>query len=218
MSKFMTLLALLGMLVVTACGGGGTAPGTGATRASAAAEPTSTATAPATTSAGVTATPRPSPTLAPGPRWPVRDVSVPYRGTVPPVPRLTAIRVGTHPDGGYDRIAMEFDALPGYRAGYRSTIVRDGSGEPVRLPGKACLQIVFDPAQAHDDSGNSTLPRRPDQPVTVSYPAVRAYVLNGDFEGYVSVALGVAGRVGFRVGGYRATNGHHVVYVDLARP
>ncbi|MFW6204533.1 MAG: AMIN-like domain-containing (lipo)protein, partial [Actinomycetota bacterium] len=98
--------------------------------------------------------------------------------------------MGTHPEGGYDRIALEFEGLPGYRIGYQSRIIYDGSGKTVDLDGSAFLQLVFHPAQAHDEAGDSTLESPPVDPVGVGYPALQAYVLNGDFEGYVSVALG----------------------------
>jgi hypothetical protein len=35
-------------------------------------------------------------------------------------------------------------------------------------------------------------------PVVVAYPALEAYVLNGDFEGYTSLALATSAKVGFR--------------------
>lgn len=161
----------------------------------------------------------PSPTARPpGMQWPTDDVSAQFTGTVPPVPTLVDIRVGTHPDDGYDRVAFEFDSLPGYRIGYQQQIVYDGSGEPVELAGDAFIQLVFNPAQAHDDDGNSTLSSPPVEPVSVGYPALEAYVLNGDFEGYVSVALGLTGELGFRVGHFSAQNGNEIVYIDVAQP
>jgi hypothetical protein len=198
MSKAATVLALLGMFVLAACGSTGSpdaAPGTTTTKTS-------------------TASPSPSSTPAPS-TWPTDDVSKPFGGAVPPVPRLTAIRAGSHPEDGYDRVTMEFDALPGFEAGYRAAVVQDGSGKPVHLPGRAFLQLAFDPATAHDDSGHSAVP---DHPVTASYPALKAYVLSGDFEGYATVVLATSAKVGFRIGSNRAANGHYVVYVDLAHP
>jgi len=150
--------------------------------------------------------------------WPTDDVSAPFEGTVPPVPTLVDLRVGSHPDDGYDRVALEFDELPGYEIGYRDDIVYDGSGEPVDLTGSAFIQLLFTPAQAHDDEGNSTLDSPPVEPVDVGFAALESYVLNGDFEGYLSVALGLTGEAGFQVGQFRAANGNTVLYIDLARP
>jgi hypothetical protein len=150
--------------------------------------------------------------------WPTDDVSAPFEGTAPPVPTLVDLRVGSHPDDGYDRVALEFDELPGYEIGYREDIVYDGSGKPVDLTGSAFIQLVFTPAQAHDDEGNSTLDSPPVEPVDVGFAALESYVLNGDFEGYLSVALGLTGEAGFQVGQFRAANGNAVLYIDLARP
>lgn len=146
------------------------------------------------------------------------DVSAAFPGTAPPVPTLVALRVGSHPEEGYDRMAFEFDELPGYEIGYRDEIVYDGSGEPVDLPGQAFIQLVFTPAQAHDDAGTSTLTAPPVEPVTVGSAALESYVLNGDFEGYVSIALGLTAKAGFRVEHFSKDNGNAVVYIDIARP
>jgi len=154
----------------------------------------------------------------PAESWPSDDVSQPFGGTVPPVPILVDLRVASHAEDGYDRVVLEFDTLPGYEIGYSDDIVYDGSGEPVDLPGDAFVQLVFNPAQAHDEEGNASLPDAPVDPVEVDFAALDAYVLNGDFEGHVSVALGVADEVGFRVGHFVADNGNAVVYIDLATP
>jgi hypothetical protein len=58
----------------------------------------------------------------------------------------------------------------------------------------------------------------PVEPVEVGFPALASYVLNGDFEGYVSVALGVTGAAGFRVNHLRKDNGNDVLYIDAAWP
>jgi hypothetical protein len=156
--------------------------------------------------------PEPEPTS-----WPTDDVSAPFSGTVPPVPILLDLRVGSHPEDGYDRVAFEFDSLPGYEIGYRTDIVYDGSGDSVDLPGDAFIQLVFNPAQAHDDQGDPTLTDPPTDPVTVDAGTLEAYLLNGDFEGSVSVALGLDEKAGFHVDDFEAENGNYVVYIDIAR-
>lgn len=206
MKRFTILLGVVALLPLSACGEGGSG--------SAGPNPTVTVT--------VIATPAPTstaPTTPPArPSWPTDDVTMRQTGAVPPVPVLTAIRVGAHPEGGFDRIAFEFDGLPGYRIGYRDEIVYDGSGDPVDLDGRAFLQLVFTMAQAHDEQGRPSLVPVPIKQVTVGYPALVAYVLNGDFEGYVSVALGLSAKVGFDVRHYRQTDGSYVIYIDVARP
>ncbi len=153
------------------------------------------------------------------PTWPTTTTSSPFAGSVPPVPVLTSIRVGAHPEGGYDRISLEFTGqVPGFNAGYVSSVVRDGSGASVSMPGSAYLQLTFKSAQAHNDSGNPTLNPNPVNPVQVGFPELRAYVLNGDFEGTVSVALGLTARDGFHVSELTKSSTDHVIYVDIARP
>lgn len=209
MRRVFVLLAAIALVAVPACGDNDDS----------AAEPTATATV-TITAEPTTPTPTVSPSQAPvaGPQWGTDDVTVPFAGTVPPVPTLVAIRVGTHPEGRYDRIAMEFEGLPGYEVRYQSEIVYDGSGEPVELDGRAFIQIVFSPAQAHDDEGRSTLGSPPIEPVTTGHDALSAYVLNGDFEGYVSIALGLTDKVGFNVEQFLAANGSYIIYVDVATP
>ena len=196
------------MLSLAACGG----DGPGASGPTVTVTVTSTATAGASSPAATD-----SPSLSP-PVWPTDDVTVPFPGAVPPVPTLIAIHVGTHPEGGFDRIAFEFEGLPGYQAGYQSKIVYDGSGLPVDIDGDAFLQLVFNPAQAHDEQGRPTLVLASNMQVRVGYPTLVAYVLNGDFEGYVSVALGLIAKVGFNIEQFRQADGDYVIYVDVAHP
>ena len=152
------------------------------------------------------------------PSWPTAAISSPFAGSVPPVPELVSIRVGTHPEGGYDRISIEFSGqVPGYRVGYVQQVVRDGSGASVSMPGSAFLQLKFNEAQAYDANGNSTITPRPTNPVTVGYPELRSYVLNGDFEGYVSVALGLNAPNGFHVSELTKSATDHVICVDVAQ-
>jgi hypothetical protein len=211
MRRFLAIFSIAAVLVVSGCGGDtdGAAQPTANRTVSVTVEPTST------TSTGPTVSPTKEPTAKPP--WPPADVAVPFSGKIPPVPTLVAIRVGAHPEGGFDRAAFEFVGLPGYQVRYQSEITYDGSGAPVALEGDAFIQLVFNPAQAHDEAGNSTLLSPPVNPVEVDFGALQAYVLNGDFEGYVSIALGLDEKVGFNVEHHRMANGHDVVYIDLAR-
>src|SRR5262245_22805821 len=135
-SRLAIALGIAGLLLpLAACGGDGagtaapTGPGTASSPAG--------ATSPAATGSPSESSPVPPPV------WPTDDVNVPFRGAVPPTPTLTAIRSGTHPEGGFDRISFVFDGQPGYRAGYESKIIYDGSGEPAHLDGEAYLHLVF---------------------------------------------------------------------------
>jgi hypothetical protein len=211
-TRLLAVMTATLLLVSPACAGDDTAEPEG---------PGATTTEPASQAPTQSPDEAPSPTSPPatspaGLQWPTDDVSMAFSGTVPPVPTVVGLRVGTHPTAGYDRVAVEFDVLPGYEIGYREDIVYDGSGEPVDLPGQAFIQLLFTPAQAHDDEGNSTLESPPVEPVEVGFTALQSYVLNGDFEGYVSIALGLTGETGYRVDHFRNDNGNDVFYIDVA--
>jgi hypothetical protein len=130
---------------------------------------------------------------------------------VPPVPRVVGIRVGRHT--GFDRVVFDIDGpLPGAVAvRFVDRVVADGSGQPVAVAGKAFLQVRFEGAQAHDDQGRATLATRTE----ANLPAVEEVVLAGDFEGYVTVALGLTAAAPFRV---LELTGPTRVVVDVRTP
>ena len=152
------------------------------------------------------------------PSWPTGAASSPFTGSVPPVPVLVDIRTGAHPEGGYDRISFEFSGeIPGYSAAYVEQVVRSGSGAQVRLPGTAFLQLAFRSAQAHDVNGVSTIGNASMNTVDVGDPELKAYVVTGDFEGVIGVALGLAAADGFHVSELTKSPTDHVISVDIAR-
>jgi hypothetical protein len=168
---------------------------TSTTRAPAAG-PSSTSGGTATTTTPTTPRTDPSPTLGPGFSTEPRR-SAGTGQPVPPLPRAVRLDAGRHDDEGFDRVVVEFDGdLPGYEIGYVSRVVQDGSGEPVSLLGSADLQIRITPADAHDDAGRSTLPV---SRLTPDFRTVREVRLVSDFEGYVTIGVGTAGRRPFRV-------------------
>jgi hypothetical protein len=129
---------------------------------------------------------------------------------VPPVPTLLRIRSAPH--SGYDRITFDFAGpLPGYQVRYVDKVVEDGSGRTMTMPGRRFVQIRFEPAQAHSDSGDTAVTPRS---MTLGYPMLRGYVINGDFEAVLNVALGLDDVVAFRVGEIPGTPGH--IYLDVA--
>jgi hypothetical protein len=135
--------------------------------------------------------------------------------TVPPVPQLVGIRSAAHPDEGYDRIVFDVDGqLPRYTVRYVDEVREDPSDLPVAMPGRRYLLVVFTPAQAHTDAGTALIaPKRMD----LDYPMMRGYVLVGDFEGYVSVAIGLDDVVGYRVGELPGQAGRlGRIYLDVA--
>jgi len=113
-----------------------------------------------------------------------------------PTPRLIGIRTGRH--ATFDRVVFDLrGAAPGYRIGYVKTVREDGSGRVVDLRGNAQLMVRLTPAQAHRADGSPTYtgPKR----ILVDDPELREVALVGDFEGVVSIGLGVRAKHGFRV-------------------
>jgi hypothetical protein len=179
--------ALIITVALAAIGGCGTPPSTAAT-------PTPTATTSAVRPAG-------------SGTWTTTGVTVAHTPPVPPVPVLTGIRYAAHREG-FDRIVLDVPgALPGYSAKYVTEVRRDGSGAPVPVPGKAFLLLVLHPAQAHRTDGTPT--------VTgvhrTGLSGITAYAITGDYEGYVSIALGLSGVREFHIAELPDR-----IYVDVA--
>ena len=182
--------------IAAACG----APTSSGTASPATTAPTSSSTAPA-----AAAVPS-QPTAAAS--WSTAPVTVVHHPPVPPVPVVTGVRYAAHPTDGYDRIVFDIPgALPGYSAKYVPKVVADGSGEPVPVPGSYYLLIVFTPAQAHRDDGTPTISGTH----RINLPMIESYAVAGDYEGYVSVALGLNGKAGYHIAELA-----NRVYIDVA--
>jgi hypothetical protein len=149
------------------------------------------------------------PAAAVGLDWPTGPVEVTHRPAVPPVPVIAAVRYAGHPEAGYDRFVLDVrGSLPGYAVRYVPSVTADGSGRPIAVPGRSFLLIVLDPAQAHTDAGAVTVSGTH----RIGLPMLVSYAVAGDYEGHVSIALGLAATTGFRVGELSGR-----VYVDVAR-
>ena len=133
-----------------------------------------------------------------GGQWQTAPVTVSHSVTVPPVPTITAVRTAQHPECGYDRVVLDFTgSVPGYTIQYASQVVADASGAVIALPGQRYLIVTLRPAQAHTNGGVATI--SPAVQV-LGFPAVKSWVLAGDFEGVVHIAIGLPGQVSFRAG------------------
>jgi len=159
-----------------------------------AASPT-TPPAPTTTAASPAPTTATAATAAPATAATARQITAIREPAVPPVPVVTGIRFAAH--DGFDRIVFDLPgALPAHSAEYVTEVTRDGSGQPVSMPGTAFLLIVLHPAQAHRADGSPT--------VTgihrTGLARIQAYGVVGDYEGYVSIALGLSGKQKYSVG------------------
>lgn len=113
------------------------------------------------------------------------------------VATLRAVRAARHE--GYDRVVFEFDGglLPGYRAEYVDSPQHQcGSGDEVRLPGDAWIQVDLEPGRAHDDEGRATVEQRTQRPGLPNLVELR---LICDFEAQVGWVLGLRSPSPFRI-------------------
>jgi hypothetical protein len=140
--------------------------------------------------------------------WQTVPLAVTHSVAVPPVPVLTSVRTAQHPECGYDRLVLDLNGpLPSYSIRSVARITADASGQPIALPGQQFLLITLNEAQAHSAAGTPTISGQIQLP---GYPALRSWVLAGDNEGVVTIAVGLPGQVSVRTG---ELPGH--LYIDL---
>ncbi len=125
--------------------------------------------------------------------------------------KVRNIRVGTHPDQRFDRVVLELSGSgqPGWIVGYTDDPRREGSGDPMQVPGDAFLDVVIDGI----DWTEASVPEYDGDPIDQSWPALRAVRWDTSFEGQTHVVLGLTARLPFRVGN---VNDPERVYVDIA--
>ncbi len=173
---------------------------------------------PSTAAPSAPATTGAAPTPTPGPEaWSTADASLPATGAANTGSYLTGIRVAGHPEGNFDRIALDFQNGPELRAYYVPEVFHDASGSKIELDGGAYLHLSFK-AAAHDGAGQPTLPNRPYPPVSTGLPGLLSYAETGDWEGVLSISLGQATKAGFKVGQIIRSGDTTTIYVDVLRP
>jgi len=166
------------------------------------------ASAPATSAPATSPPASATPASCPG-GWQSGPLTVTRNVSVPPVPVAVDVRTGTHPDCRFDRLVIDFSGkVPGYAVGFVPKVIQDASGKTVTVPGTTFLVIKLSPAQAHSASGQPTLPTTVQ---ALSFQMLKGYVVSGDFEGNLSIALGLAGGTKYRVGELPGR-----VYIDVA--
>lgn len=128
------------------------------------------------------------------------------------VPAMTNIRTGNNPT--FDRIVLDLTAGPAPAVSYQLTdeLTADPSGEIVWLTGEYFVNVSATPAAAHDDSGAPTYPGPP-KFRTRNLTNVMAVAVTGDFEGHLTVGLGVRSRTAVNV--FTLTSPDRVV-IDVA--
>jgi hypothetical protein len=118
-----------------------------------------------------------------------------------PRAELVAVRAAHQP--GFDRVVLEFTgAAPGFRAGYiKKPVTEDASGEVVPMDSPYVMQVVMENSAAYrfdgDDSFQTYTGPKRFKPADTT--VVQELVNNGDFEGYLTWAIGVKEKVGFRL-------------------
>jgi hypothetical protein len=110
---------------------------------------------------------------------------------------LTDITSGRHDT--FDRIVLAFDGpAPECSAGYVDQIVADGSGQPISVDGNVFLQVTLRGAAAHDDAGQQTY-NGPTTIDTADLKNIAAVTKAGDFEGHVTIGLGMDKKTHYNV-------------------
>lgn len=146
------------------------------------------------------ASPSPAPDPVDSAVWNIGVTSVPDRVDAgSPLPILTALRTGTHPD--HERVTVEFgpDASgpPGYRVEYIDRpLMECGSGRQIHPVGDAWLELRLEPAAAHTEAGQPTLGARE---IRVDGPLLLRVYRTCDFEGVVTLVLALAAPNPYRV-------------------
>lgn len=110
---------------------------------------------------------------------------------------LKEVRAARHQN--FDRVVFEFegDVVPGYRVEYLEKPAKDcGAGEVVTISGDRSLLIAIQPAQAHSESGVSTISNRHQTP---GYPVIKEMKLICDFEAHLEWLMGVGWPSRYRV-------------------
>jgi hypothetical protein len=218
--------ALVTALAVTSCGSPGRGQQAGQPSASvvlpsgalgAPSSPASSA-SPATPAAKTSPSPAGGPSLRPPPRpphgcdasrWLTAPASADRAVRVPPVPVVTDIRMGTHPDCGYDRIVLSLRGpVPGYEIKYVSKPASGQAARAIATRSDRYLLITLHPAQGHQQSGASTISPAS---AAVNFPVLRGYSVSSDFEGALCIVVIVAKATAFRVGMLTGR-----LYVDVA--
>jgi len=130
--------------------------------------------------------------------WRASPIRAARQVPVPSMPVITAVRTAAHPECGYDRLALDISGpMPGYEIRYVAHVTADPSGRAVTVPGRRYLLITLHPANAHTDGGAATITRRAR---ALDYPELRGYVVSGDFEGVVTLVLGLQHRAAIQTG------------------
>ncbi|MDQ0864697.1 AMIN-like domain-containing (lipo)protein [Arthrobacter globiformis] len=102
----------------------------------------------------------------------------------------------------FDRLVIDLKGkATGYNVRYVPKVVQDGSGLPIKLRGRAFLQVTVHAPSYDSATGKATfVPGNRSEVVNVStYKTFRQVAWAGSFEGRTTLGLGVRARLPFRV-------------------
>ncbi len=138
--------------------------------------------------------------------------AMPASAAAPTLPALTNVRTGANP--GFDRVVLDLTAGSAPGVGYQlvDELTADPTGDVVWLTGQYFVNVSATPAAAHDDAGAPTYPG-PQKFRTRNLRNVMAVAVTGDFEGHLTVGLGVRSRTAVNVFTLTAPNR---VVIDVA--
>jgi hypothetical protein len=121
--------------------------------------------------------------------------------------QISHLKIGCH--ATFDRLVLQANfGAPRYDVRYVKRIVEDASGKPVHLLGTKRIRILLRNARGHTQGGTNLLPNVR----TPRCPNLRQVKNAGDFEGIVTLGLGLRQKTGFRV--FRLTSPKRLV-VDI---
>jgi hypothetical protein len=125
-------------------------------------------------------------TPSPQAAWGTKPINVSHAPEQPP--HVIGVRVGRHPT--YDRVVLDLDGeITGYSISTVTRLVQDASGRRIQLAGNRLLSIRLHPADAHDATGSGLFGATRQ---SFALPVVRAVGLIGDYEGTVTVGVGLS--------------------------
>jgi hypothetical protein len=134
-----------------------------------------------------TPSPSPAPSPSPTPKY-TCGASTGFVGQAPPPSAfIDDVRTGTHP--GYDRLTIEFqNGQPEtieVRPQTDTKFMTDPKGDTVSVVGQAGIKVTIHISDAHTAYSGPT-------DIKTGYSGLREVREIGDFEGYVTFALGVS--------------------------
>lgn len=128
---------------------------------------------------------------------------------------LVATRTGQHPC--WDRVAFQIAGSvgAGWDVQYVDTVVQDGSGAPLTVPGGARLAVVLHHPSS-DEQGVPTYPQRSGPVADVTgYRTLRSVVFGDSFDDYTTLGVGVRARLPFRVFALAGPGGDTRIVLDV---